>query len=90
MSISHTFLGDLLIMQYSANYAGLFTVASYTICPCLLQVYSSRAMKQAGYGAQTSYSTVFSSEGLAWMIGLSGAAMMLYAIIGSIYLVSSD
>jgi hypothetical protein len=47
-------------------------------------------MKRAGFGSETSYHTIFSSEGMAWTIALFGAAMIVYAIIGSLYLVSSD
>jgi hypothetical protein len=47
-------------------------------------------MKHAGFGTKTSYSTVFSSEGMAWTVAFLGAAMILYAIIGSIYFGSSD
>lgn len=67
----------------SATYAGLFTVASYIICPCLLQIFSSRIIKQAGLTSKTQYTTIFSNELTAWTVACLGTAMIFYAIIGS-------
>jgi hypothetical protein len=47
-------------------------------------------MKQNGFGTKTSYSTIFSSEGMAWTVAVLGTAMILYAVIGSILFGSSD
>jgi uncharacterized membrane protein len=72
------------VLRKSANYAGLFTVASYTVCPCLLQIFSSRIVRKAGLTSKTQYSNMFSNETSAWTVAFFGSAMILYAIIGSI------
>eukprot|EP00978_Attheya_sp_CCMP212_P002144 scaffold4410_cov44-Attheya_sp.AAC.8 len=65
-----------------ATYAGLFTIASYTICPSLLQIFSTRLMVQMGLPTKTQYSTVFSSERVAWTVVLFGIVLIFYAMIG--------
>ena len=69
-------------LLYSATYAGLFTIASYTICPSLLQIFSTRLMVQMGLPTKTQYSTVFSSERVAWTVVLFGIVLIFYAMIG--------
>jgi hypothetical protein len=72
----------LLSTNFSASYAGLFTILSYTICPSLLQIFSSRLMVEAGLTTKTQYSNVFSNEASAWMVAILGAVLIIYAIIG--------
>ncbi len=64
----------------SATCAGLFTVASYSICPCLLQIYSSRIISYEGLTKKTLYGT--SNETSAWIIAFTGVVVIVYAIVG--------
>lgn len=69
---------------HSANYAGLFTVASYTICPALLAIYSRTLLNDVGMAAKTHYGTIFSSNIWAWGICFVATALIIYVVVASV------
>lgn len=68
---------------HSANYAGLFTVASYSICPALLAVYSRKLLAEVGMPTTTHYRTPFSSDLWAWGICFGASALIVFVVISS-------
>jgi len=78
--IGAAFVSDLSVI---ANYAGLFTILSYSVCPALLAIYSKRSMKEVGLSPKTHYETLFSSDRIAWSICIIAIAAVLFVIISS-------
>ena len=78
--IGAAFVSDLSVI---ANYAGLATILSYTVCPALLAIYSKRSMKDVGLSPMTHYETMFSSDRIAWSICIIGIVVVLFVIISS-------
>ena len=72
-----------LFHSSSATYAGLFTVASYSICPCLLQIFSARILAFDGLTKKTVYQTFFSYETSAFSLAFMGVTVIVYAVVGS-------
>ena len=66
-----------------ANYAGIFTILSYSVCPALLAIYSKRSMMEVGLSPKTHYETLFSSDPVAWSICGIAIAVVLFVIISS-------
>ena len=79
-TVGAAFVSDLSVI---ANYAGLFTILSYSVCPALLAIYSKRSMKEVGLSPKTHYETLFSSDRVAWSICGFAIAAVLFVIISS-------
>jgi hypothetical protein len=71
-AIGAMFLSDLGVI---ANYAGIFTVLSYTVCPALLALSSRARMEEKKLPLTTLYSSHFSSR--FWSYGL----LLLSAVV---------
>jgi len=78
--IGAAFVSDLSVI---ANYAGLATILSYTVCPTLLAIYSRRSMEAVGLSPRTHYDTMFSSDRIAWLICIISIVTVLLVIISS-------
>ena len=65
---------------HSANYAGLFTVASYSICPTLLAIYSRKLLADVGMPTKTYYETIFSTDLWAWSMCFGGTGLIIYVV----------
>ena len=78
--VGAAFVSDLSVI---ANYAGLATILSYTVCPALLAIYSKRSMKDVGLSPRTHYETMFSSDRIAWSICIIAIVAVLFVIISS-------
>ncbi len=78
--VGAAFVSDLSVI---ANYAGLFTILSYSVCPALLAIYSKRSMMEVGLSPKTHYETLFSSDRVAWSICGIAIAVVLFVIISS-------
>ena len=78
--VGAAFVSDLSVI---ANYAGLATILSYTVCPALLAIYSERNMKEVGMSPTTHYETMFSSDRIAWSICIIAIVAVLFVIVSS-------
>jgi len=78
--VGAAFVSDLGVI---ANYAGLATVLSYTVCPTLLSIYSKKALDNVGLSAVTHYQTPFSRDWVAWMIFVVAIAVVMWVIVSS-------
>jgi len=78
--VGATFVSDLNAI---AKYAGIFTVLSYTVCPCLVAIYSSKLLRSVNLPTKTRYHTVFSNEICGWLIAFLGIASIAYVVVGS-------
>ena len=78
--VGAVFVSDLSVI---ANYAGLATILSYTVCPALLAIFSKRSLKEVGLPPRTQYETMFSSDRIAWSICIIAIAAVLFVIISS-------
>ena len=78
--VGAAFVSNLSVI---ANYAGLFTILSYSVCPALLAIYSKRSMMEVGLSPKTHYETLFSSDPVAWSICGIAIAVVLFVIISS-------
>jgi amino acid permease len=60
-------VGAMLVSDLSeiANYAGIFTIFSYLICPPLLLIYSGKALNEVGLPSSTHYKTLLSRDWIA-------------------------
>jgi len=78
-------IGAMFVSDLSAiaNYAGMFTILSYTVCPCLVSIYSSKLLRSFDLPTNTRYHTVFSSEIWGWLFATLGLASIAYTIVVS-------
>jgi len=76
-AIGSIFLSDLGVI---AKYAGIFTLLSYSVCPCLLNIFGRRKMEAEELAEDTFYQTAFSSPGCSWAL----IAISSFLIIGVI------
>ena len=63
-------------LLHSAKYAGVFTVASYTMCPSILAIRSRQYVTKAGLPSTTRYRTVFSNDYVAYFLILVSLALI--------------
>eukprot|EP00957_Ditylum_brightwellii_P192418 14649204-Ditylum_brightwellii.AAC.1 len=85
--IGAAFVSDLDVI---ANYAGLFTTLSYSVCPSLLSIYSVRALRKIKVSPDTAYKTPFSKDWVAWMIFTTAIVVMLFVVISSVLVESGE
>jgi hypothetical protein len=81
-AIGAMFFSDLGVI---ANYTGIFTILSYTVCPALLALSSLRCMQKKSLPLKTYYSSNFSSH--LWAYGLlfvSAVVIVGVAVIAAI------
>ena len=72
-----------------ASFAGCFTLLSYTVCPCLLNIFSTRKLDTENEGAaslnrmgsETFYSHTFSSNTWSWTLVMMSLALIIGVII---------
>ena len=69
-----------------ATYAGIFTLLSYTACPSLLALSSSRQMKEKGYSPETCYSlSYFTSPVVAYLLLFAVFVIIAGVLLESIF-----
>lgn len=74
----------MCVLLYSAKIAGIFTIMSYTICPAYLFIRSRQAIVDAKLPTISKYTTMFSSNVVAWALILLASALIVGVIFDAI------
>ena len=76
---------NLLFCVCSAKYAGIFTLLSYTVCPCLLNIFGRRRMVAEGLteNKNTYYHSIFSTSTWSWTLIVVSSLLIVGVIVES-------